>query len=61
MLIVPESFVLYLLSPCVPALDLTATEATATVSRQTDVREWVFTPEVSLGPAFRSLAPPFVC
>jgi hypothetical protein len=30
----------------------------ALVSRQPPDREWVFTPEVSLGPAFRSLAPP---
>ena len=28
------------------------------VSRQPPSREWVFTPEVSLGAAFRSLAPP---
>lgn len=28
--------------------------------RQDQRREWVFTPEVSLGPAHRSLAPPFV-
>ena len=26
--------------------------------RQATLRDWVFTPEVSLGPAFRSLAPP---
>jgi hypothetical protein len=28
--------------------------------RQSRSREWVFTPEVCLGPAFRSLAPPFL-
>jgi hypothetical protein len=27
-------------------------------ARQTKRREWVFTPEVCLGPAFRSHAPP---
>lgn len=31
----------------------------APFSRQPPDRGWVFTPEVSLGPAFRSLAPPF--
>jgi hypothetical protein len=30
----------------------------AVLSRQSRSREWVFTPEVCLGPAFRSLAPP---
>ena len=29
-------------------------------SRQARPRDWVFTPEVCLGPAFRSLAPPLV-
>jgi hypothetical protein len=29
--------------------------------RQAKPRVWVFTPEVSLGPAFRSLAPPVLC
>ena len=28
--------------------------------RQAKPRDWVFTPEVSLGPAFRSHAPPFI-
>lgn len=30
----------------------------AAPARQPDSSDWVFTPEVSLGPAFRSLAPP---
>ena len=29
--------------------------------RETRSRDWVFAPEVSLGPAFRSLAPPLLC
>ena len=30
----------------------------AAITRQATPRDWVFTPEVCLGPAFRSLAPP---
>ena len=37
---------------------LTVAECEAPVSRQPPDREFVFTPEVCLGPAFRSLAPP---
>ena len=37
---------------------LTVAECEAPVSRQPPDREFVFTPEVFLGPAFRSLAPP---
>jgi hypothetical protein len=32
--------------------------ADAILTRQAPPRDWVFTPEVCLGPAFRSLAPP---
>ena len=55
---VPEFFVLYLLTPSALALDATATEQEASFSRQANRRDWVLAPEVSLGPAFRSLAPP---
>ena len=41
-------------------LDATATQPQAAFDRQAHSREWTFTPEVCLGPAFRSLAPPFV-
>lgn len=58
-LIIPELSSLYTLSPTMLALDATAIESTGAFSRQTDRRDWVFTPEVCLGPAFRSLAPPF--
>lgn len=37
----------------------TPADRAETFSRQTPDREWVFTPEVCLGPAFRSHAPPF--
>ena len=49
---------LYLLSPVVLALDATEVQPKASFSRQVRTRDWVFTPEVCLGPAFRSLAPP---
>jgi len=41
-----------------PAEELTLATRLTAVWRQTIPRDWVFTPEVSLGPAFRSLAPP---
>lgn len=55
-----QAHTLYLLSPVVLALDATATQPQAAFDRQAYSREWTFTPEVCLGPAFRSLAPPFV-
>ena len=36
----------------------TPNPADAIITRQATPRDWVFTPEVCLGPAFRSLAPP---
>lgn len=59
-LVVPEFSVLYQATPLALALDATATEPDASFSRRVNHRDWVFTPEVSLGPAFRSLAPPFI-
>ena len=41
------------------ALTLTFVQPEAPVLRQPPSREWVFTPKVYLGPAHRSLAPPF--
>ena len=49
---------LYALAPVALPLDATATEPLASFSRQARLREWVFTPEVCLGPAFHSHAPP---
>ena len=52
-----ELHVLYTLAPL--ALDVTAAEPPLLHSRQAKSRDWVFTPEVCLGPALRSHAPPF--
>ena len=56
--ITPQFSLLYTLAPITLSLDATAIEPVASLSRQARLREWVFTPEVCLGPAFRSLAPP---
>ena len=56
--VAPPSHVLYLLAPVVLVLDTVPDDAATLVFRQVTPRDWVFTPEVSLGPAFRSLAPP---
>lgn len=53
-----QAHTLYLLSLVVLALDATETQPPAAFGRQLHSREWTFTPEVCLGPAFRSLAPP---
>ena len=39
---------------------LTSVQPEAPISRQPPDSQWVFTPEVRLGPAFRSHAPPFI-
>jgi len=57
-LVQPDFQLLYTTAPL--ALDVKAVEPTSSFSRQAKARDWVFTPEVCLGPAFRSLAPPFV-
>lgn len=57
-LVQPPTHVLYLLAPVALVLDATPDDTTTLVFRQAPLRDWVFTPEVSLGPAFRSLAPP---
>jgi hypothetical protein len=41
-----------------PAIQETEIELVVPLFRQARPGDWVFTPEVSLGPAFRSLAPP---
>ena len=57
-LVQPDFQLLYTLDPL--TLDVTAVEPPPSFSRQAESRDWVFTPEVCLGSAFRSLAPPFV-
>jgi len=59
-LVVPQLHTLYLLTPMTLPLDATEVRLNASFSSQVWTRDWVFTPEVCLGPAFRSLAPPFV-
>lgn len=56
---VPQLQTHYLLGPITVALDGIETEPEASF-RQAKARPWVFTPEVFLGPAFRSLAPPML-
>ena len=58
-LVAPQLQTLYLLAPMALALDATEVQPKALFSRQARTCDWVFTPEVCLGPAFRSLAPPF--
>ena len=53
----PDLVPLYTLPAFVLTLDDAGTASHLT-SRQAKARDWVFTPEVCLGPAFRSLAPP---
>src|SRR5581483_11063547 len=57
--VTPDFSLLYALAPAVLALDTTAIESAAAFSRDARSHVWVFTPEVCLGPAFRSHAPPF--
>ena len=56
----PQHFTLYPLSLISLALDAAKPQPEASFSRQAWPRDWVFTPLVRLGPAFRSLAPPLV-
>lgn len=56
--VVPHFSVLYFLTPCALSLEAAAPKPEAIFSRQANHSDWVLTPEVSLGPAFRSLAPP---
>ena len=55
-----QTHTFYLLPSVVLGLDATETRPQAVFGRQAHSRDWVFTPEVCLGPAFRSLAPPFM-
>jgi hypothetical protein len=57
--LVPGAHVLYTLAPVAQEL-VAAPEPDMAFPRQAWRRDWVFTPEVSLGPAFRSHAPPSI-
>ena len=54
----PELPLLYVLPPFFALLESARNMSEATLFRQGRPCDWVFTPEVYLGPAFRSLAPP---
>ena len=58
--ITPEFAVFYVLAPFALAHDAIATKPDTLNFRQTNYGAWVFTPEVSLGPAHRSHAPPLL-
>lgn len=58
LLVAPEFLLHYTLAPTALTLDATALEPAASFSRQADRRDTLHTPEVFLGAAFRSLAPP---
>lgn len=57
-LLAPEYSLLYTLAPTAFTLDATTIKLAASFSRQTDRRNLTFTPEVCLGSALHSLAPP---
>jgi len=57
-LVQPEFHLLISAVPVLFAFDPVAAEQIASFSRQAQRHNLVLTPEVSLGPAFRSLAPP---
>ena len=59
-LVTPEFSILYTLVPTALAMDVTAIEPSVSFLRQADRRDRLLTPEVFLGPAFRSHAPPLV-
>jgi len=59
-LVAPQLHTLYLLAPISFGPDSIDAQPIAAFSRQAHLCNWVFTPVVCLGPAFRSLAPPLV-
>lgn len=56
--VTPEFSILYTLAPTALTLDATVIEPSACILRQADRRDRLLKPEVFLGAAFRSLAPP---
>ncbi len=59
-LVPPDLHLLYTLAPVALTLDMSATKPAVSFSRQAKPPDWGFTPEVYLGPAHRSHAPPFL-
>lgn len=59
-LVAPQLHTHYLLAPMTLALDASKVQPMAPFSCHIRTRDRVFTPEMCLGPAFRSLAPPFI-
>lgn len=59
-LVQPDPHLLYVLPPLVALFDSALDDPQTPILRQAWRRDWVFTPEVYLGPAFRSHAPPFL-
>jgi hypothetical protein len=59
-LVIPPFSLVYFLPQSALALDPRELKSEAVVSRQANQPDWVLTPEVSLGPALRSLAPPSI-
>ena len=57
-LIAPEFSLIYTLVPIAFTLDATTIKLSASFSRQIDRQNLIFTPEVCLGSALHSLAPP---
>jgi len=57
-LVSPQPHLVYTLTPLVLTLELNVSEPATCSRRQAQLRDWVFTPEVCLGPAHRSHAPP---
>jgi len=54
----PDFRLVLTLNLLLPTPQFSIVEPKLSISRQPPDREWPFTPEVCLGPAFRSLAPP---
>jgi hypothetical protein len=59
-LVVPEFSPIYLLPSDPVSLEAAESQLNLLFTRQANQSDRVFTPEVSLGPAFRSLAPPLL-
>ncbi len=59
-IIASQVHTLYVVASFSFAQDATEARPEAAFHRQNWTRDWVFRPEVCLGPALRSLAPPFL-
>jgi hypothetical protein len=56
----PDFPIVDFLAPILLSLEATTLPATAAAAREAWPSNWLLTPEVSLGPAYRSLAPPLL-